>query len=627
MDGGRLSRLDEFFPAKKRRYSSPNALSSTRVDKLVPSPSKKNTLDSYLVPPENGRSPSKMFEALDAYCSGKWEDLENKDRSLCKRLLSKDHEQPASFLLRRCSLNSTVGECNENLQLAVNEVQGDKSKDDMAAAAEMGKHKNELAQFANDFLSICCSGIVSTETSPSKLATQAQIKMMKVEVENEIDKLKDNMISTLVTGTEQLDTATKPKQSEAAFDSKSEYNVPKVPADLRDKPFCQNTANIPPTACNETAVSKPPEALNKSTGSELTFESPAASNRRGRASLSGVKRRRFSTPQTKSATRLKRTPEWSAGTSLFSRVMNFGTRQFAWWMDSSLTRPSSKLPDEAKGDMLQREMVCGDKRVHKESLLNAELGGTPFPNPTDPFVAHNTHGRVCYNLEGGFQSLNSEISPLPVRRFDFSNSPDKVDDVKKLPAAKNPACLSVDSVGVVALASSKPLRAESPQNETGWTVTDQLQKKIEKTATEGLCDNLQEHSQLQESNSDKVETDSVINQMVGTMDKAEPAIQDTSPTVSLPFSVMTECKSNLSDWLPGPISSVYAKKGLKKLYPWQVDCLQLKGVLEGKNLIYCASTSAGKSLVAEILMLRKVVSTGKKALLVLPYVSICSEKV
>ncbi|MCO5573276.1 hypothetical protein L7F22_027045 [Adiantum nelumboides] len=467
MDGGRLSRLDEFFPAKKRRYSSPNDLLSTRVDKLVPSPSKKNSLDSYLVPPENGRSPSKRFEALDAYCLGKREDLENKDRSLCKRLPSKDYEQPASFLLRRCSSNSTVGACNEDLQLAVNEVQGDKSKDDMAAGAEMGKHKNELAQFANDFLSICCSGIVSTETSPSKLATQAQIKMMKIEVENKINKLKDNMISTLVTGTEQLDTASKLKQSEAASDSKSEYDVPKVPADLRDKPFCQSTAIIPPTACNETAVSsciKPPEALNKSTGSDLTFESPAASSRRGRASLSGVKRRNSSTPQTKCATRLKRTPGWSAGTLLFSpgdefwdeaicMVDGLVSNQVDSALDGSVAivdgrqgncsnnchaTPSSKLTDEPEGNVLQREMVCGDKRVHKESLLNAELRGTPFPNPTDSSVAHNTHGRVCYNLEDGFQSLNSEISPLPVRRFDFNNSPDKVDDVKNMPAAKNP---------------------------------------------------------------------------------------------------------------------------------------------------------------------------------------------
>nr|VDD00395.1 unnamed protein product [Brassica oleracea] len=93
---------------------------------------------------------------------------------------------------------------------------------------------------------------------------------------------------------------------------------------------------------------------------------------------------------------------------------------------------------------------------------------------------------------------------------------------------------------------------------------------------------------------------------------------------------------SLSTWLPLEVCSVYNKKGISKLYPWQVHncslmrmslfCLQVDGVLEKRNLVYCASTSAGKSFVAEVLMLRRVITTGKMALLVLPYVSICAEK-
>jgi hypothetical protein len=40
--------------------------------------------------------------------------------------------------------------------------------------------------------------------------------------------------------------------------------------------------------------------------------------------------------------------------------------------------------------------------------------------------------------------------------------------------------------------------------------------------------------------------------------------------------------------------------------------------------LYC---SAGKSFVAEVLMLRRILSSGNMAILVLPYVSICAEKV
>ncbi|CAM6130031.1 unnamed protein product [Calypogeia fissa] len=82
----------------------------------------------------------------------------------------------------------------------------------------------------------------------------------------------------------------------------------------------------------------------------------------------------------------------------------------------------------------------------------------------------------------------------------------------------------------------------------------------------------------------------------------------------------------LSDWLPKEVAAVYAKKKLTHLYPWQLECIQLEGVLDGRNLVYSASTSAGKSLVAELLMIRRVVSTQRMALLVLPFVSICSEK-
>ncbi|XP_019189922.1 PREDICTED: helicase and polymerase-containing protein TEBICHI isoform X2 [Ipomoea nil] len=85
-----------------------------------------------------------------------------------------------------------------------------------------------------------------------------------------------------------------------------------------------------------------------------------------------------------------------------------------------------------------------------------------------------------------------------------------------------------------------------------------------------------------------------------------------------------ELKQFASDFLSLYCSEVPPSESL----PLQqnVDCLQVDGVLENRNLVYCASTSAGKSFVAEILMLRRILSKGKMAILVLPYVSICAEK-
>jgi replicative superfamily II helicase len=68
--------------------------------------------------------------------------------------------------------------------------------------------------------------------------------------------------------------------------------------------------------------------------------------------------------------------------------------------------------------------------------------------------------------------------------------------------------------------------------------------------------------------------------------------------------------------------------GVRSIYPWQSSCLLGKGFLEGtQNLIYTAPTGGGKSLVADVLMLKRVIENpGKKAILVLPYVALVQEK-
>jgi hypothetical protein len=53
----------------------------------------------------------------------------------------------------------------------------------------------------------------------------------------------------------------------------------------------------------------------------------------------------------------------------------------------------------------------------------------------------------------------------------------------------------------------------------------------------------------------------------------------------------------------------------------------MPGVLKGSNLVFAAPTSAGKSVVYEILALRRLLTTGKPFMLVLPTVVLCQQKV
>ena len=53
----------------------------------------------------------------------------------------------------------------------------------------------------------------------------------------------------------------------------------------------------------------------------------------------------------------------------------------------------------------------------------------------------------------------------------------------------------------------------------------------------------------------------------------------------------------------------YRAKGIKQMYPWQAAALECGEA--GNNLVYCAPTSGGKTLVAELLMVKRLMATKK----------------
>ncbi|ESL06340.1 DNA polymerase theta (helicase domain only) [Trypanosoma rangeli SC58] len=68
------------------------------------------------------------------------------------------------------------------------------------------------------------------------------------------------------------------------------------------------------------------------------------------------------------------------------------------------------------------------------------------------------------------------------------------------------------------------------------------------------------------------------------------------------------------------------RRGIKQLYPWQHEVLMRDDVRSGGSLVYSLPTSGGKTLVAEILLLRCLLNRRKSCFFVLPFVSLAEEK-
>ena len=77
--------------------------------------------------------------------------------------------------------------------------------------------------------------------------------------------------------------------------------------------------------------------------------------------------------------------------------------------------------------------------------------------------------------------------------------------------------------------------------------------------------------------------------------------------------------------IPDSVKAVVAKAGYDTLYPPQEDAIKA-GVLDGKNLVLASPTASGKTLVAELTVLKSILEHDGKALYLTPLRALASEK-
>jgi hypothetical protein len=99
----------------------------------------------------------------------------------------------------------------------------------------------------------------------------------------------------------------------------------------------------------------------------------------------------------------------------------------------------------------------------------------------------------------------------------------------------------------------------------------------------------------------------------------------------LPSSIRLQDDSQmrLDSWqwcLPTAARTAYQQQSITKMYPWQFELLSQPELLLGRrNLAFSAPTSAGKTFVAEMLLLIRLLERNSKAIFVVPFVSLVDE--
>ncbi|TKY58268.1 Helicase and polymerase-containing protein TEBICHI [Spatholobus suberectus] len=442
-----------------------------------------------------------------------------------------------------------------------------------AQSARPGAANSELKQFAADFLSLYCS-----ELQPS----------MDLPTEMKVDDHKGHGSLALVEGNSGLPQKNNDSAGESRFGGENVLPSDKINEDIKSGVVGDTVGYVPGSCTKVSGGGDTTTAFE--TGFRKCSNTPKPSMNMGECYTPGslvVK------------AGVKETPKSTRGSSSFSPGEAFWNEaiQLADGLCVPMDNDSSKVMGESN--------VVEEEPEMKNSCNLQNYDGKPrkILDQSKNRIWNPEMGTPLGSVGMPTKDSVKEASSLPVKHFDFSFEDNNLEEN----TLQN--CRADDLINVTCGAGKQ----DESGSMTGHTY-EKMDEVQEKTLVDTLGKRVCQDNVSMTSNSPDNE--------VRTPIRAHASDEASTPSTS----VSLNDHFDLNSWLPPEICGIYRKKGISKLYNWQVDCLRVNGVLHRRNLVYCASTSAGKSFVAEILMLRRVIITGKMALLVLPYVSICAEK-
>ncbi|KAH0940862.1 hypothetical protein HID58_000499 [Brassica napus] len=564
------SRIDQFYVSKKRKHLSPN-LKSGRNEKNVKvtgerSPGDKGTLDSYLKPSLDDKSTSNSV-------------LQARQEAFTKKLDLEVSRPPYAVesihpgLPKPVIAESSRGDegCLNRGESRVLHKEGVATAENHAPDVSLcanQKDNSELRDFATGFLSLYCSEVRSVVGSPTRQKA------------NELKRCGSSSLlaqDMQISHKRRCDSEYIPSLDEPAYPLGSKHDSIARIVGKRDTSVPDPKKKVPSNESVEI-----PMGLRKCTkvpeSSALLTEC--------RTPGSAVKSCHVGTPKSGSGSSI-----FSPGDSFWNEAIQFADGLSVPTQNSGSVEAKDRDNEDNCSDNLKRSLDLDESRVKDKDATGyskvAEKHGRDFNKEVSPLPVKN--------LELLFQDRKANGSTREqCASFDQNNITRGSCGISQSALVDNRGCGSLD------VANNGPAN----KNLVGRMYPEPEENKV------ALCEG--NHS---------ARSVPAISNMRKSADSSESEESQTPSS-----SLHNKDGLSLSTWLPSEVCSVYNKKGISKLYPWQVECLQVDGVLQKRNLVYCASTSAGKSFVAEVLMLRRVITTGKMALLVLPYVSICVEK-